>query len=156
MLPRSTFLFEGSEDDPKRHGLGAIIPKLIPSGTISRRAVEDTWLTASNPKSSRLGSELKAMVRAPPGTKLVCYFWSRARLWPGRTSVTLSFLWSPPKVGADVDSQELWIAAVLGDACATQVRVCEGAKNRALSTFLTDSPLVLMPHRCTGALLLDG
>lgn len=35
-----------------------------------------------------MGSELKAMVRAPPGYHLV---------------------------GADVDSQELWIAAVLGD-----------------------------------------
>ncbi|XP_058283099.1 DNA polymerase subunit gamma-1 isoform X5 [Hylobates moloch] len=37
----------------------------------------------------RVGSELKAMVQAPPGYTLV---------------------------GADVDSQELWIAAVLGDA----------------------------------------
>lgn len=37
----------------------------------------------------RVGSELKAMVQAPPGYVLV---------------------------GADVDSQELWIAAVLGDA----------------------------------------
>lgn len=36
-----------------------------------------------------MGSELKAMVQAPPGYVLV---------------------------GADVDSQELWIAAVLGDA----------------------------------------
>ena len=35
-----------------------------------------------------MGSEMKAMVRAPPGYHLV---------------------------GADVDSQELWIAAVLGD-----------------------------------------
>ena len=35
-----------------------------------------------------MGSELKAMVRAPPGYHIV---------------------------GADVDSQELWIAAVLGD-----------------------------------------
>jgi hypothetical protein len=35
-----------------------------------------------------VGSELKAMVRAPPGYHLV---------------------------GADVDSQELWIASVLGD-----------------------------------------
>lgn len=35
-----------------------------------------------------MGSELKAMVRAPPGYHLV---------------------------GADVDSQELWIASILGD-----------------------------------------
>jgi DNA polymerase gamma 1 len=39
---------------------------------------------ASNPKKDRVGSELKAMIRAPPGFKIV---------------------------GADVDSQELWIAA---------------------------------------------
>ena len=41
------------------------------------------------PQEDRVGSELKAMVRAPPGYCLV---------------------------GADVDSQELWIAAILGDA----------------------------------------
>ena len=40
-------------------------------------------------QEDRVGSELKAMIRAPPGYSLV---------------------------GADVDSQELWIAAVLGDA----------------------------------------
>ena len=37
----------------------------------------------------RIGSELKAMVHSPPGYHFV---------------------------GADVDSQELWIAAILGDA----------------------------------------
>ncbi|KXJ06016.1 DNA polymerase subunit gamma-1, partial [Exaiptasia diaphana] len=68
---------------------GAIIPRVIPAGTVTRRAVESTWLIASNPREDRVGSELKAMIRAPPGYSLV---------------------------GADVDSQELWIAAVLGDA----------------------------------------
>lgn len=49
-----------------------------------------TWgLTSLFPQPDRVGSELKAMVQAPPGYVLV---------------------------GADVDSQELWIAAVLGDA----------------------------------------
>lgn len=70
-------------------GSGFILPQLIPMGTITRRAVENTWLTASNAKKSRVGSELKAMVKAPPG---YCF------------------------VGADVDSEELWIASVLGDA----------------------------------------
>ena len=56
---------------------------------MTRRAVESTWLTASNPYDDRVGSELKAMVQAPPG---YCF------------------------VGADVDSQELWIAALIGDA----------------------------------------
>ncbi|XP_074606134.1 DNA polymerase subunit gamma-1-like [Acropora palmata] len=69
--------------------LGAILPRVITAGTVTRRAVEPTWLTASNPREDRVGSELKSMVRAPPGYCLV---------------------------GADVDSQELWIAAILGDA----------------------------------------
>lgn len=49
------------------------------------------WLGLTVPflQLDRVGSELKAMVQAPPGYVLV---------------------------GADVDSQELWIAAVLGDA----------------------------------------
>ena len=51
--------------------------------------MESTWLTASNAKKDRIGSELKTLVEAPSGHTLV---------------------------GADVDSQELWIAAVLGDA----------------------------------------
>lgn len=68
---------------------GMIIPKTIPMGTITRRAVEDTWLTASNAKKNRIGSELKAMVTAPPGYVFV---------------------------GADVDSEELWIASLIGDS----------------------------------------
>ncbi len=68
---------------------GFILPQIIPMGTITRRAVENTWLTASNAKKNRVGSELKAMVKAPPG---YCF------------------------VGADVDSEELWIASVVGDA----------------------------------------
>ncbi|KAL1838363.1 hypothetical protein VTJ49DRAFT_2772 [Mycothermus thermophilus] len=70
-------------------GRGFILPQIIPMGTITRRAVENTWLTASNAKKNRVGSELKAMVRAPPGYVFV---------------------------GADVDSEELWIASVVGDA----------------------------------------
>jgi DNA polymerase gamma 1 len=69
--------------------LGFILPQVIPMGTITRRAVENTWLTASNAKANRVGSELKAMIQAPPGYVFV---------------------------GADVDSQELWIASLVGDA----------------------------------------
>ena len=72
---------------------GAILPPICVSGTVTRRSVEKTWMTASNPKITRIGSELKAMVKAPPGHSFV---------------------------GADVDSQELWIAAVLGDAYFAQ------------------------------------
>ncbi|KAL4920460.1 DNA polymerase family A-domain-containing protein [Aspergillus aurantiobrunneus] len=68
---------------------GFILPQIIPMGTITRRAVENTWLTASNAKANRVGSELKAMIKAPPGYAFV---------------------------GADVDSQELWIASLIGDA----------------------------------------
>ena len=68
---------------------GLILPAIIPMGTVTRRAIEKTWLTASNAKPNRVGSELKALVKAPPGWSLV---------------------------GADVDSQELWICSVMGDA----------------------------------------
>lgn len=121
-------------DEEVQHG--AILPQVITAGTVTRRAVEPTWLTASNARvrvrantdklahhiaslrfscrfemycirqqpvekfslhglfilclqRDRVGSELKAMVQVPPGYHLV---------------------------GADVDSQELWIAAVLGEA----------------------------------------
>ncbi|KAG0672091.1 DNA-directed DNA polymerase gamma mip1 [Maudiozyma exigua] len=69
--------------------LGIILPKIIPMGTVTRRAVENTWLTASNAKKNRIGSELKTNVKAPPG---YCF------------------------VGADVDSEELWIASLVGDS----------------------------------------
>jgi DNA polymerase gamma 1 len=72
-----------------KNSLAYILPQIIPMGTITRRAVENTWLTASNAKPNRVGSELKSMVTAPPG---YCF------------------------VGADVDSEELWIASLVGDA----------------------------------------
>ena len=84
-------VYENERAKPKAEGgdLGYILPQVVPMGTITRRAVENTWLTASNAKKNRIGSELKSMVTAPPG---------------------FSF------VGADVDSEELWIAALVGDA----------------------------------------
>ena len=61
-----------------------------------------------------MGSELKAMVRAPPGYCLV---------------------------GADVDSQELWIAAILGDAHFAGIhgkrvikKICQTLKRRVVLT----------------------
>ncbi|XP_037959591.1 DNA polymerase subunit gamma-1, mitochondrial [Teleopsis dalmanni] len=73
---------------------GAICPQIVVCGTLTRRAMEPTWLTASNSQRERVGSELRAMVQAPPTYKII---------------------------GADVDSQELWIASVLGDAYACGV-----------------------------------
>jgi DNA polymerase gamma 1 len=78
-----------AESNTRGKKVGFILPLIIPMGTVTRRAVENTWLTASNAKKNRVGSELKSMVRAPKG---YCF------------------------VGADVDSQELWIASLIGDA----------------------------------------
>jgi DNA polymerase gamma 1 len=50
---------------------GAIIPQLLVFGTLTRRAVERTWLTASNAVTQRVGSELRAMIRVPAGYHLV-------------------------------------------------------------------------------------
>ncbi|KAJ0172784.1 hypothetical protein K1T71_011923 [Dendrolimus kikuchii] len=76
---------------------GAIVPQVVVAGTLTRRASEPTWMTASNAHKERIGSELRAMVQAPPGYKFV---------------------------GADVDSQELWIAALLGDS---SIGLCGGS-----------------------------
>lgn len=84
--------------DPKqatdRKVTAAILPQVVTCGTLTRRAMEPTWMTASNAQEERVGSELRAMVQAPKGYRLV---------------------------GADVDSQELWIASVLGDAGETGI-----------------------------------
>lgn len=74
--------------------MAAILPRVIVAGTVTRRAVEPTWLTASNQDSTRIGSELKAMIQAPDG---YCF------------------------VGADVDSQELWIASLMGDSYSYKI-----------------------------------
>ncbi|WFD45335.1 DNA-directed DNA polymerase [Malassezia psittaci] len=79
--------FASSDQHDEQRGM--ILPQVISMGTVTRRAIEKTWLTASNAKTNRIGSELKAMVRAPPGWCIV---------------------------GADVDSEELWICSVMGDA----------------------------------------
>lgn len=77
--------------------LGGIVPQIVVCGTLTRRVMEPTWMTASNAQRERIGSELRGIVQAPPGYRFV---------------------------GADVDSQELWIASVLGDASETG---CHGA-----------------------------
>ncbi|KAJ1510624.1 DNA-directed DNA polymerase gamma mip1, partial [Coelomomyces lativittatus] len=69
---------------------GVILPMVVVMGTLTRRAVEPTWMTASNSKKTRIGSDLKRYVVAPPGYAIV---------------------------GADVDAEELWILSILGDAC---------------------------------------
>nr|XP_056722079.1 DNA polymerase subunit gamma-1 [Euleptes europaea] len=93
-LPRAV---TRDSDYDEESSYGAILPQVVTAGTITRRAVEPTWLTASNARADRVGSELKAMIQAPPGYHLV---------------------------GADVDSQELWIAAVLGEAQFAGIHGC--------------------------------
>ena len=85
-LPEAIIKHKNYSNDFK---FGAIVPQVTVCGAISRRAVERTWLTASNIESDRIGSELKCMIQAPPG---YCF------------------------VSADVDSQELWIGSLFGDA----------------------------------------
>ncbi|ESK87164.1 dna polymerase gamma [Moniliophthora roreri MCA 2997] len=84
-----TNLDDGITETSREKKWGIILPQVVTMGTVTRRAIEKTWLTASNAKSNRVGSELKAMVRAPPGYAIV---------------------------GADVDSEELWISSCMGDA----------------------------------------
>ncbi|KAF9292539.1 DNA-directed DNA polymerase gamma mip1 [Mortierella alpina] len=79
----------GLPDRGEGRSNGMILPQIITMGTVTRRAVEKTWMTASNAKKNRIGSELKSMVQAPAGYKIV---------------------------GADVDSEELWISSLMGDA----------------------------------------
>ncbi|XP_076676684.1 DNA polymerase gamma, catalytic subunit tam [Andrena cerasifolii] len=73
---------------------GAILPVVVVCGTLTRRAVEPTWMTASNAHAERVGSELRAMIQAPPGYNVI---------------------------GADVDSQELWISSMIGDAYCKKI-----------------------------------
>ncbi|KAJ3234698.1 DNA-directed DNA polymerase gamma mip1 [Chytriomyces hyalinus] len=70
-------------------GAKIILPQIAVMGTVTRRAVEATWMTAANAKQNRIGSELKTLIRAPAGFAFV---------------------------GADVDAEELWICSLLGDA----------------------------------------
>ncbi|KAF1766699.1 hypothetical protein GCK72_006657 [Caenorhabditis remanei] len=71
---------------------GAIAAAVVPAGTVSRRSVHKLWVTLTNQSTGHvIGTGIKAMVQAPEGFRLV---------------------------GADVDSQEQWLAALYGDASA--------------------------------------
>ncbi|EYB88112.1 hypothetical protein Y032_0252g225 [Ancylostoma ceylanicum] len=76
-----------SDDGPR---LGAIAPAIVPAGTVSRRSVHKLWVTLTNESgTNRIGTGIKSLVQAPEGCVLV---------------------------GADVDSQEQWLAGLFGDA----------------------------------------
>lgn len=88
-LKDSDFSSREANSVGKKDLVGAILPQVVPAGTITRRATEQLWLTASNVRPDRVGSEFKGVVTPFPG---YCF------------------------VGADVDSQELWIASLIGDS----------------------------------------
>ncbi|KAG2038463.1 hypothetical protein BDR03DRAFT_1009912 [Suillus americanus] len=48
-------------DDPEE--MGIILPQVVTMGTATRHAIKRAWLTVSNTKKNRVGSELKAMMR---------------------------------------------------------------------------------------------
>ena len=88
-LQESDLVNKEAINKARQDRLGAILPQVVPAGTITRRATETLWLTASNVRADRVGSEFKGVVAPFPG---YCF------------------------VGADVDSQELWIASLIGDS----------------------------------------
>ncbi|MEN2495447.1 MAG: hypothetical protein MHMPM18_000079 [Marteilia pararefringens] len=89
--------FRSDETGQKKPTFGGIIPRFWVIGTITRRAIERTWLTSSNVKPERCGSELRSMIQSPPGYSFV---------------------------GADVDSQEYWIASIISDNYFKRVHGC--------------------------------
>ena len=70
-------------------GITWIKPQILAHGTVTRRAVESTWLTASDIKPEVIGSELLSRIQAPKGYVLV---------------------------GADFDAQEMKIGAAKADS----------------------------------------
>ncbi len=88
------------------HNVGIILPQVVVCGTLTRRAVESTWMTASNADSEKIGSELRSMIQAPAGYSIV---------------------------GADVDSQELWISSLIGDAYLAKEHGCNAFSWMTLS-----------------------
>ncbi|XP_015414654.1 PREDICTED: DNA polymerase subunit gamma-1, partial [Myotis davidii] len=111
-LPRSALprAVTRHPDYDEENRYGAILPQVVTAGTITRRAVEPTWLTASNARPDRVGSELKAMVQAPPGYVLVgagpvCLSPSPSVLPPGCTAFGWMTLQGRKSRGTDLHSK---------------------------------------------------
>lgn len=75
---------------PNPYGKDALLtlPEILCHGTVTRRTVENLFVTMCSTKSWRIGTELKTRVQAPDGWKVV---------------------------GADFDGQEMQIAAIYSD-----------------------------------------
>jgi DNA polymerase gamma 1 len=87
-----------------------VVPVTRVMGTQSRRAADSTWLVAVKPDEDKIGSEFRGMVKAPEGYKIV---------------------------GADFDSEESWLASLLGDrevgalgGCELSQSILVGSKER--------------------------
>lgn len=100
-------------------GFPVVLPQIVVTGTVTRRCKDNLWQVASNPKATRIGTELKSMIEAPTGYTFV---------------------------GADVDSQELWIAAALGDS---QLGYC-GSTPLGLMVLIGDKKQKTDPHSVVG------
>jgi DNA polymerase gamma 1 len=70
-------------------GFPVVIPRITVTGTVTRRCADNLWQVLPNPKKTRVGTELKSMVQAPPGYVII---------------------------GADVASQEAWLAGAIADS----------------------------------------
>lgn len=79
---------------------GKIKPMVMVHGTVTRRAVENLWLTVSGAKRNKIGSELKSRVQAKSGKVFV---------------------------HADFDAQELTIAGAFSDARAIRRNPTHGS-----------------------------
>lgn len=91
------------------------LPQIVVTGTVTRRGADNLWLVASNPKEKRIGTELKSMIAPPEGYSIV---------------------------GADVASEELWIASALGDATIG----FNGATALGLAVLIGDKSKGTDPH----------
>lgn len=69
-------------------GFPVCVPATGVTNTVTRRMADSTWQCAPNAKKSRIGTELKTMIEAPKGYKIV---------------------------GADIDGQEAWIGSLFAD-----------------------------------------
>ncbi|KAJ1568470.1 DNA-directed DNA polymerase gamma mip1 [Cladochytrium tenue] len=99
-----------------------ILPSTVAMGTVTRRAVEPLWMTAANAKKGIIGTELKSKIVAPRGYAIV---------------------------GADVDSEELWICSLLGDSALG----IHGATPLGFMTLQGSKEKKTDLHSTTGAIL---
>jgi DNA polymerase gamma 1 len=70
-------------------GFPVCVPTVVVTGTVTRRCADALWQCSPNAKKNRIGTEVRTMIEAPPGYRIV---------------------------GADVDGQEAWIATMFADS----------------------------------------